>query len=403
MAQGAVAVYSDEMQSEIRQAFSVGYSFPVLFTRNSFETSNLVVRDAVRAAGAKRHRVLLVVDSNLADATPGLLAKIKAYGDFHADTFDWAGPPFIVRGGEICKSDPREVEELHELVAKYKIDRQSFILAVGGGAMLDAVGYAAATAHRGVRLIRMPTTTLGQNDAGIGVKNSINAYGRKNFLGTFAPPFAVINDYEFLRTLPARELRAGMAEAVKIACIKDAEFLSWMHRERKALGAFVPEAVEQLIERCARGHIEHVGSADPFESGSARPLDFGHWSAHFLEELTGNELRHGEAVAIGCALDSTYAFEQRLINEVELGKVMHTLEDMGFELFHPALQRMDIEEALGQFREHLGGEMCITVPDPLGRRRELHQIDLPLMKQCIQALATRHQRREMRSQKSATG
>jgi len=311
---------------------------------------------------------------------------------------------FIVRGGEICKSDPREVSELHGLVAKHKIDRQSFILVIGGGAVLDAIGYAAATAHRGVRLIRMPTTVLGQNDAGIGVKNSVNAFGRKNFLGTFAPPFAVINDYSFLRTLPARDLRAGMAEAVKVAAIKDADFLSWMHKERKALGAFVPDAVEQLIERCAQRHIEHVGAADPFELGSARPLDFGHWSAHFLEELTGNELRHGEAVAIGCALDSTYAFEQRLISEVEWSKLMHTLEDMGFELFHPALLRMDLDEALAQFREHLGGEMCITVPDGLGKKRELHEIDLPLMKRCIASLAERSARRHLqRGQIGATG
>ena len=376
----------------IEQRFSVGYSFPVLFTRGAFDAQNATLRDVLLKAGAKRHRVQLVLDSGLADATPGLVAKIEAWARAHADVLEWAGPHFVVRGGEICKSEPREVAELHHLVAKHKIDRQSFILVLGGGAVIDAVGYAAATAHRGVRLIRMPSTTLAQNDAGIGVKNSVNAYGRKNFLGTFAPPYAVINDFELLRTLPARELRAGFAEAVKVAAIKDAEFLSWMHRERKALGAFQPEAVEQLITRCAKAHIEHVGGSDPFESGSARPLDFGHWSAHCLEELTGNELRHGEAVAIGCALDSLYAFEQRLISEVELKKLLHTLEDMGFELFHPALKRMNLEEALAAFREHLGGETCITVPDGLGKKRELHQIDLELMHQCIIRLGERAER-----------
>src|SRR5205085_1421109 len=117
--------------------------------------------------------------------------------------------------------------------------------------------------HRGCRLIRMPTTVLAQNDAGVGVKNGVNFQGRKNFVGSFAPPFAVINDYDFLRTLPARDMRAGMAEAVKVATIKDADFLSWLHKERRALGAFAPEAVEYMIERCAERHIEHVGSADP--------------------------------------------------------------------------------------------------------------------------------------------
>ena len=392
------------MPSEIRQTFSVSYSFPVLFTRGVFDPANDTLRNVLRHAGEKRHRVLLVVDSNFADTNPDFFCRCAAYAAAHADTLEFIAQPFIVRGGEICKSDPVEVAQLHKLVEEHRIDRQSFVLAVGGGAVLDAIGYATATAHRGLRLIRMPTTVLGQNDAGIGVKNGINAFGRKNFLGSFAPPFAVINDFEFLRTLPARDMRAGMAEAVKVAAIKDAEFLSWMHRERKSLAAFAPEAMEHMIARCAQRHIEHVGSADPFESGSARPLDFGHWAAHCLEELTGNELRHGEAVAIGCALDSTYAFRKGLISEVELSKLMHTLEDIGFELYHPALARMDVAEALQQFQEHLGGELCITVPDGLGKKRELHEIDVPLMRQCIAALAERaHRREERRGESKMTG
>ena len=384
------------MQSEIRQTFSVGYSFPVLFTRGAFDEKNPVLRNTLLRAGQKRHRVLLVVDSNVADATPGFFARCAAYAAAHADAMELVGQPFVVRGGEICKSDPLEVAGLHALVEKHRIDRQSFVLVVGGGAVLDAMGYATATAHRGCRLLRMPTTVLGQNDAGIGVKNGINAFGRKNFLGSFAPPYAVINDLEFLRTLPARDMRAGMAEAVKVAAIKDADFLSWMHRERRNLAAFVPDAVEHLIEKCAQRHIEHVGSADPFELGSARPLDFGHWAAHNLEELTGNELRHGEAVAIGCALDSTYAFEKGLISEVELKKLLQTLEEIGFELYHPALERMNVQEALGQFQEHLGGELCITLPDGLDRKLEVHEIDVPLMEQCIATLAARSRRREER-------
>ncbi len=384
------------MQREIGQQFSVRYSFPVLFTRDAFAPENLTLRDVLRSAGAKQHRVLLALDSNVAAATPGLAALLAAYAEAHAETFFWSGTPFIVRGGEICKNDPVEVHALHQLVVEQKIDRQSFILAIGGGAMLDAIGYAAATAHRGVRLIRMPTTVLGQNDAGIGVKNSVNAFGRKNFLGTFAPPFAVVNDAKFLDTLSPRDKRAGIAEAIKIATIKDAPFLTWMHRERKSLAVFAPAAMEEMIVRCAQRHIEHVGSADPFETGSARPLDFGHWSAHCLEEMTSADasgaLRHGEAVAIGCALDSLYAFAKGLITQAELSLLFETLEGIGFTLFHEALLKMNIEEALASFREHLGGEMCITLPDGLGRKRELHEIDLPLMHRCIAQLAERSAR-----------
>src|SRR4029079_4140447 len=124
------------------------------------------------------------------------------------------------------------------------LDRHAFVMAVGGGALLDLVGYAAATTHRGGRLLRVPTTVLAQNDSGVGVKNGVNAFGVKNLVGTFAPPFAVINDLRFLQTLEPRERVAGMAEAVKVALVRDASFFEWMEAEAAGLAAFQAEAVE---------------------------------------------------------------------------------------------------------------------------------------------------------------
>src|SRR5690606_34755164 len=145
------------------------------------------------------------------------------------------------------------------------------------------------------RLIRMPTTVLAQNDAGIGVKTAVNYRGRKNYLGTVAAPFAVTNDYDFLRTLPARHRVAAIAEAIKVALSRDGKFFDWLHNNRHALAAFSAEQTEYMITRCAQLHLNHIGtSGDPFEQGSARPLDFGHWCAHRLEELSASELRHGE-------------------------------------------------------------------------------------------------------------
>jgi 3-dehydroquinate synthase len=265
--------------------------------------------------------------------------------------------------------------------------------------VLDAAGYAAATAHRGIRLIRMPTTTLAQNDAGIGVKNGVNAFGRKNFLGTFTPPFAVINDFAFLDTLPARDLRAGIAEAVKVALIKDRPFFDALYRNRKKLATFEQGAMEEMIIRCAELHLEHIRtSGDPFEYGTARPLDFGHWTAHKLEELTGGELKHGEAVAIGVAVDSLYSFRKGLISELELNRILATLEDMGFTLHHWALNWMDVGKALGEFQEHLGGELTITLLNGIGNRIEVHEIDATIMRQCMNTLALRR-RKEKRHER----
>lgn len=374
----------------IEQQFTVSYTYPVMFTRSLFDPANCTLRDVVCRSGNGVHRALIVIDSEVARVTPGLLERISRYGEAHTDSLEFVAPPFIVRGGEVCKQEPLEVERVHALVERHKLCRHSFIIAIGGGAVLDTVGYAAATAHRGVRLIRVPTTVLSQNDAGVGVKNGVNAYGRKNFLGTFAPPFAVLNDFDYLNTLQPRDLRAGIAEAVKVALIRDRTFFDLLYRERHALASFESSAMERMIIRCAELHLQHIsGYGDPFESGSSRPLDFGHWNAHKLEELTRHELRHGEAVAIGIALDSLYSQRFGILGELDLHRILTLLDDLGFALCHPVLSWLDVEKSLGEFQEHLGGELSIPLLRSIGSKIETNCIDIALMKRCISELATR--------------
>ncbi|HBG06705.1 MAG TPA: 3-dehydroquinate synthase [Geobacter sp.] len=376
----------------IQQTFSVGYSYPVIFTRDAFSAENPALKHLLRSAGAQRTRVLTVIDSGVVRLMNGLLEKLNRFAEAHADHIEFVVPPVVMRGGEACKSDFVEVERLHALVERHGLCRHSFILAIGGGAVLDAAGFAAATAHRGIRLIRMPTTTLAMNDAGVGVKNGINAFGRKNFTGSFAPPFAVVNDFDFLRLLPARELRAGIAEAVKVALIRDRPFFDFLYAARAELAAFEPQGMERMIVRCAELHLEHIGqSGDPFEFGSSRPLDFGHWAAHKLEELSAGEIRHGEAVAIGIALDSLYSYRVGLIGEIELRRILAALEGIGFELYHPTLSRIEVGRALGEFREHLGGELSIPLLNGIGDKIDCHDIDAWLYRQCIDSLAARKQ------------
>ncbi len=130
------------------------------------------------------------------DHHPALLENIAEYGQRHRTVLRIAGPVVVVPGGETVKNDQRHVDAIHTAINDAGLCRHSYVVAIGGGAVLDAAGYAAATAHRGIRLIRVPTTVLAQDDSAMGVKNGINAFGKKNYLGTFAPPFAVINDID---------------------------------------------------------------------------------------------------------------------------------------------------------------------------------------------------------------
>jgi 3-dehydroquinate synthase len=379
------------------QRFAVPYEFPVVFTEGLFDPDNPVLRDALcRLEPVKRHRVIVFVDDGLTTAHPALLESIADYARRHADVIDLVRAPIAVPGGEKIKSELHFVESMQQTLFDLHIDRHSFVIAVGGGAVLDAVGLVAATTHRGVRHIRIPTTVLSQNDSGVGVKNGVNLHGVKNFVGSFAPPFAVLNDLDFVAALPERDKVAGMAEAVKVALIRDAEFFAWIERSSDALATFERSAMAKMIQRCAELHMHQIShGGDPFESGSARPLDYGHWSAHKLESLTRSHVRHGEAVAIGMALDARYAVLAGLLAQGEEQRICALLEYLGFDLWHPALAKagasgeLVILEGLSEFREHLGGELTITLLSDIGVGVEVHEIDHGLMRQALDWLRDR--------------
>ena len=378
---------------DVELQFDVQYSFPVKFTRDVFNPGNPVLVDILKRTGCL-NRILIVIDSNLAAANPYLINNIEIYARSWDSVMRIAAPPFIITGGEVCKNGLSEVEKIHSLINAYHLCRHSFVMAIGGGAVLDAAGFATATAHRGIHLLRLPTTTLAQNDAGVGVKNGVNMFGKKNFIGTFAPPFAVINDLDFLDTLQERDLRAGIAEAIKVALIKDRTFFEWLYENRYALRDFKPDAMAQMIIRCAELHTEHIQTnGDPFEQGASRPLDFGHWAAHKIEDLADDDVRHGEAVAVGIALDSLYSHYCGLISELELYRIMSLIRALGFKLFHPALAKMDIGESLNNFQEHMGGELTIPLLQGIGSLTETHRIDTAKMAKGIELLADKYVRK----------
>jgi 3-dehydroquinate synthase len=381
--------------SVIQRSIQAGWELRVFFTEDVFAPANLVLRTAL--AGNSPRKALVVIDESLTQARPDLSRQIEDYFPASADGLQLVCAPIVVEGGERVKNSYARVVEIHSQIDRHHIDRHSYLIAVGGGALLDVAGLAAATAHRGVRHARIPTTTLAQADSGVGVKNGINAFGKKNFIGTFAPPFAVINDFNLLATLEPRDKRAGYVEAVKVACIRDKNFFDEIERDAEKLVSFEPSSMKQLIRRCAELHLNHIASSgDPFETGSARPLDFGHWSAHKLEQLSDFQIRHGEAVAIGIALDVIYSQKIGLLEENSAGRILRLLEQLGFDLFANELLNvgsdgdLQILGGLDEFREHLGGELTITLLGEIGRGVEVHEMNLPRVVEAIHELRERH-------------
>jgi 3-dehydroquinate synthase len=380
------------MSAWLRARFTVSYDYALHFTRDVLHPGNLVLAECLQG---ERPALLAVIDDGLLNHHPMLPSRLQAYAARHCDRMRLAGAPVVLPGGEAVKEDMRHVQSILTAIEQRGVDRHSYVLAIGGGALLDVAGYAAAVAHRGVRLIRVPTTVLAQNDAGIGVKNGLNMFGKKNFVGAFAPPAAVIDDELFLPTLSDEDWRSGTSEAVKVALLKDACFFAELERLSPAIAERDLRAISTLIRRCAQLHLQHIVSGgDPFETGSARPLDFGHWSAHKLERLSGLQLRHGEAVAIGIALDATYSHLLGMLPAAEWRRVLALLRALRLPLSSPQLQDPRLLDGLREFREHLGGALTVVLMKAIGESIQIHEIDEPLMRRAIEELQAAAMRSE---------
>jgi 3-dehydroquinate synthase len=382
----------DRIQQHVRLTFE----YPVIFTTGVFAPANRILRDLLsRTDDPAPADLVVVVDEGVARAHGDLVSQIEQYCRAHGAAMRLAAPVLIVPGGEQVKNAPHYLDLIHEAIHSARLCRHSYVIAVGGGAVLDAVGYATATAHRGIRLVRVPTTVLAQDDSGVGVKNGINGYGTKNYYGTFAPPFAVVNDALFLTTLEDRDWLGGVSEAIKAALIKDGEFFAEIERLAQGLVARDARAMQRVVRRSAALHLEHIATGgDPFEFGSSRPLDFGHWAAHRLEDLTDHRLRHGEAVAIGLALDSTYSWLKGWLGEPDWRRIVDLFVALRLAVYAPELgEHLDsadhprsVLRGLEQFREHLGGRLTVMLLDRIGHAFDVHEIDTGAMIRSVEVL-----------------
>src|SRR5688500_12371100 len=374
----------------LQQSFSVRFDYKVYFTTHLFSNNNSLFHDFLQSQKSDiTKKLLFVLDEGVVEHHPKLQQEIRDYFD-REDSFSLVPEMLVLPGGEAAKNDPNLFLQIVEAVNAYGIDRHSYLVAIGGGSILDLAGYAAAISHRCIRHIRVPTTVLSQNDSGVGVKNGINYFNKKNFLGTFAPPVAVFNDYFFLTTLNDGEWTSGMSEAVKVALIKDPKFYQWLKENAETLAQRNMEAMEYLVKECAALHLQHIASGDPFEMGSSRPLDFGHWSAHKLEQLSSFSVRHGEAVAFGIALDTAYSYLSGRINEADAKNIIDLLQTLGFAITHPLMEINDdhspVLQGLNEFREHLGGRLTIMLLQSIGKGVEVHELDTELLKNSSQWL-----------------
>lgn len=366
--------------------FDIPQTFRLRMTDEVLGGDAHVLLDLLHASSERPPRALCFVDSSLLEADRTFFTRLERLFAAASGRVELMQPPIGIRGGEGCKNDPALVDCLLATIDRYGLDRRSYVIVFGGGALLDVVGYAAAIAHRGIRLIRLPSTTLAQADSGVGVKNAVNWFGKKNWKGTFAVPWGVINDHSLLRTLPEREFLSGFSEVVKVSLLKSKEHFSQLESDALQIATRDDLATRTAIAASVRLHLDHITrEGDPFEIREARPLDFGHWSAHRLEGLSGYRIPHGEAVAIGVAIDTLYSAKVLGFPQRDLQRVLACLRRLKLPLGHPLLaDEKSLLEGLEEFRQHLGGRLTVTLLKGIGQPVDVHQIELSAMREAIQ-------------------
>jgi 3-dehydroquinate synthase len=373
----------------IDQPFTVPFVHRLRFTEDVLGEDRHVLAGVLHASEGRKPRVQFWMDENLLNQRPELRAWVHSFAETFADRLEVLPAVQVVPGGEAIKNDIHILERMLSVFEAADLDRHSYVVVIGGGAVLDAVGFAAAIAHRGLRLVRLPTTTLAQADSGVGVKNGVNLFGKKNWIGCFAVPWAVVNDAGLLATLPDRDFACGFAEAVKVALLKDRDFFDQLCELAPSVARREPDAVQPIIRRSACLHLNHITQGgDPFELLEARPLDFGHWSAHKMEALTGYALRHGEAVAIGVAVDTVYSSLALGFPERDVVRVLRCLQELGLPLGHPIVREKELLFAgMEEFRQHLGGRLTLTLLRGVGEPVQVHAVEDHLMSAAIDRIA----------------
>lgn len=295
-------------------------------------------------------RVVVITDANIDRLYPDL---VRGYEHI------------IIGVGEASKS-LTTVDTLYRRLMDMGADRSTFILGIGGGIVTDVAGFVASTYMRGLDFGFVSTTLLGQVDASIGGKNGVNVLDYKNMVGTFSHPRFVVADVEMLRTLPLRELRAGMAEVVKSAIVGDRVLFDYI-AEHITDDIYTNTAVmNDVVSRSVAVKIDVV-SQDECEKGLRRILNLGHTIAHAIEKCT-HSLNHGEAVAIGLVLMSRAAVRFGTMDAEDAKRIEEVLIELGFDLTLPVALSTMLREVRHDKKKH-DNILRAVLPECIGRCR----------------------------------
>lgn len=289
----------------------------------------------------------------------------------------------VLPDGEVYKTW-ETLQKIFDALLESGADRKSTLVALGGGVIGDMTGFAAASYMRGIRFIQVPTTLLSQVDSSVGGKTGINHPLGKNMIGAFYQPQAVIADLDTLKTLPPKELAAGLAEVIKHGAIADADFFSWMEKNIEPLNACDPKAMEHAVLRSCEIKSQVV-ALDEKEGGIRATLNFGHTFGHAIEAGMGyGEWLHGEAVGCGMVLAADLSVRTGRLLEVDQQRIKNLVASLKLPSIPPKFGVARYMELMSVDKKAEGGEVRYILLEGIGRST-IKTVDDNLVIQTLEA------------------
>lgn len=321
--------------------------------------SDLIDRPELFEACSKASSIYIVTNTTVAPLYAERLSKTLA-------TFGKSVRTITLPDGESFK-DWKNLQTIFDELLKHGADRQAVLVALGGGVIGDMTGFAAASFMRGIRFIQVPTTLLSQVDSSVGGKTGINHPLGKNMIGAFHQPVAVVADLNTLKTLPPRELSAGLAEVIKHGAIADASFLDWIEANTNALLACDIEAMSHAVLRSCEIKSAVV-SADEREGGVRATLNFGHTFGHAIEAGMGyGEWLHGEAVACGMVMGAKLSCLLQKITQADVDRLTRIIHAMHLPITAPKFGAERYIELMQVDKKSEGGQIRYVLLEQIGK------------------------------------
>lgn len=326
------------------------------------------------AAIAKGRKAIIITNPLVNEIyAPKVRACLEQYG--------FTTVVILVPDGEQYKS-LRTAGYLYTRLSRFQADRATPVIALGGGVIGDLAGFVAATYLRGVPLIHLPTTLVGQVDSSIGGKVAVNHRHLKNRIGTFYMPELVMSDIETLQTLPDKEIRNGLAEVVKAAAISDYQFFAFLEKNLDAAKGHDSSTLEEIVFRTAQIKATIVAQ-DEKDMGPRHVLNFGHTVGHALEAASHFAIPHGEAVSIGMVVAARISTRLGLLSDTDAKRLGNLLERIGLPTSLPELSRREIVKAIGYDKKITNGSLNFVLLNGLGHAVLWENMDISLIKEAL--------------------